>query len=83
MDFSKLGLPSELFSILKSENYSKPYPIQERAIPKILEGKDVLGIAPTGSGKTAAFVLPILARLKKSRTDKNRHIDVLLSLIHI
>ena len=56
--------------------YTKPYPIQEQTIPAILNGKDVLGIAQTGSGKTASYVLPILMNLKGKTTTKNRHINV-------
>lgn len=78
MNFSELGLSVELIKVLDGEKYLKPYPIQEKSIPDIIKGKDVLGIAPTGSGKTAAFALPILMKLKKVRSEKNRHIDVLV-----
>src|SRR5262249_42887633 len=50
---------------LAAENYTNPTPIQTRAIPLLLEGRDLLGIAQTGTGKTAAFALPILQRLGK------------------
>ena len=66
MSFEALGLPKSLTSVLENANYKKPYPIQEEAIPEILKGKDVLGIAQTGSGKTASYVLPVLASLKVS-----------------
>jgi ATP-dependent RNA helicase RhlE len=65
-NFSDLGLHSELS---KNIEYENPTPIQEKAIPLILEGSDVLGIAQTGTGKTAAFCLPILDRLLRP-TDK-------------
>ena len=78
MSFKALGLPVSLMSVLEKENYKKPYPIQEQAIPEILNGKDVLGIAQTGSGKTASYVLPVLAGLKVSEGTKDRKVDVLV-----
>lgn len=78
MPFSKLGISTHLQKALAAEEFRKVYPIQELAIPPILAGKDVLGIAPTGSGKTAAFVLPILSNLKGKTLTKNRHINVLV-----
>ncbi len=78
MPFSSLGL-SEIFQEkLIQQGYEKPYPIQEQAIPIILEGKDILGIAQTGSGKTASFALPILQKLLTDKTAKNRHIKALI-----
>jgi len=61
--FDGLGLADPLQLALKAENYLKPTPIQAQAIPLLNEGKDLLGIAQTGTGKTAAFALPILQRL--------------------
>jgi ATP-dependent RNA helicase RhlE len=61
--FDGLGLAEPLQLALKAENYLKPTPIQAQAIPLLNEGKDLLGIAQTGTGKTAAFALPILQRL--------------------
>jgi ATP-dependent RNA helicase RhlE len=61
--FSDLGLSSSLLKALTIENYGAPTPIQARAIPDLLAGRDLLGIAQTGTGKTAAFALPILDRL--------------------
>jgi ATP-dependent RNA helicase RhlE len=61
--FDGLGLAEPLQLALKAENYLKPTPIQAKAIPLLNEGKDLLGIAQTGTGKTAAFALPILQRL--------------------
>ncbi|MBL4708114.1 MAG: DEAD/DEAH box helicase [Flavobacteriales bacterium] len=78
MSFSKLGISTHLQKALAAEKFDKVYPIQEKAIPPILARKDVLGIAPTGSGKTAAFVLPILMNLKGKTETKNRHINVLV-----
>lgn len=60
--FTDLGLPDTLLRVLDDMGYKKPSPIQAKAIPPLLEGKDVLGLAQTGTGKTAAFALPILAR---------------------
>ena len=60
-DFLSLGLPQLLSDSLAAGGFSEPTPIQTQAIPKLLEGRDVMGIAQTGSGKTAAFGLPILA----------------------
>jgi ATP-dependent RNA helicase RhlE len=61
--FSELGLNPSLLSTLKAEGYEQPTPIQAQAIPAVLEGHDLLGVAQTGTGKTAAFALPILHRL--------------------
>jgi ATP-dependent RNA helicase RhlE len=63
MAFQLLGLSAALATIVKSKGYSKPSSIQEQAIPIVLSGKDMLGLAQTGTGKTAAFALPIIQRL--------------------
>ncbi len=65
--FSSLGLPETLLRALKRVGYETPSPIQSKAIPQLLQGRDLLGIAQTGTGKTAAFALPILARLGADR----------------
>ncbi len=78
MPFSSLGLSPALLSSLVEQNYTKPTPIQETSIPAILSKKDVLGIAKTGSGKTAAYVLPILMNLQQSVLVKNRQANVLV-----
>lgn len=62
-DFSDLGLSQPLLAALTAAGYSKPTPIQSQAIPLVLGGRDLCGIAQTGTGKTAAFALPILQRL--------------------
>ena len=62
-NFTDLGLVKPLLKALAEENYTTPTPIQAQAIPLVLTGKDLLGIAQTGTGKTAAFALPILQRL--------------------
>jgi ATP-dependent RNA helicase RhlE len=63
MPFAALGLPPSLVRGVRAAGYSQPTPIQSRAIPLILEGRDLIGAAQTGTGKTAAFVLPVLAHL--------------------
>tara|TARA_B110000503_G_C7168909_1_gene423312 strand:+ start:3267 stop:4403 length:1137 start_codon:yes stop_codon:yes gene_type:complete len=78
MTFLQLGISEHLKSVLEAENYNKVYPIQDKAIPSILKGRDILAIAPTGSGKTAAFVLPILTNLKGKTITSNRHVNVLV-----
>lgn len=78
MPFSSLGLTSSLLKALADQNYSQPYPIQLEVVPAILKRKDVLGIAPTGSGKTAGYVLPLLTNLQVTVVTKNRHINVLV-----
>jgi ATP-dependent RNA helicase RhlE len=65
--FSTLGIAEPLRRALAAENYTQPTPIQAEAIPLILAGRDVVGIAQTGTGKTAAFGLPLLQRLAEAR----------------
>lgn len=78
MPFSKLGLSDALIKVLAEQKYTQPYQIQKEAIPAILDGKDILGIAQTGSGKTASFVLPILQQFQDYGSSKNRHIKALV-----
>ncbi|MDD2798641.1 MAG: DEAD/DEAH box helicase [Bacteroidales bacterium] len=78
MSFSSLGLSPAITKLLAGHNYVKPFPIQREAIPAIITGKDLLGIAQTGSGKTASYVLPILQQQIGSIKSKNRHIKVLV-----
>lgn len=78
MAFYDLGLSEPLLKALDKLSYTQPYPIQQEAIPAILNGKDVLGIAQTGSGKTACFVLPALEHLAKAAPSKNRFVKVLV-----
>ena len=66
MLFSEMGLLPELVAAVEAKGYTKPSPIQARSIPAVLEGRDVLGGAQTGTGKTAAFSLPLLQILSKS-----------------
>lgn len=63
--FTELGLDKRLLEALETEGYTTPTPIQAQAIPLLLDGRDLLGVAQTGTGKTAAFVLPILQRLSE------------------
>src|ERR1700726_3724063 len=67
MPFSKLGLSAKVLAAVKAAGYPAPTPIQEQAIPHVLARRDVLGIAQTGTGKTAAFVLPMLTMLETGR----------------
>jgi superfamily II DNA/RNA helicase len=67
MSFSNLGLSDKVLAAVAAAGYTKPTPIQEQAIPHVLSRRDVLGIAQTGTGKTAAFVLPMLTILEKGR----------------
>lgn len=67
MSFRDLGLSEKVQSAVASCGYETPTPIQEKAIPHVLEGRDVLGLAQTGTGKTASFTLPMLTRLEKGR----------------
>lgn len=78
MSFSTLGLSEPLLRAVTEQQYSKPYPIQQQAIPVILAGRDVLGIAKTGSGKTASFVLPILELFHRTRSARTRYASVLV-----
>ncbi len=78
MSFSSLGISGSLLDTLETQNYTNPYPIQKEAIPAILDKKDVLGIAKTGSGKTASYVLPILINLQGKSVKKSRHVQVLV-----
>src|SRR5438105_5037036 len=71
MHFSKLGLTEPLLRAVASENYSVATPIQAKAIPAALAGSDVIGSAQTGTGKTAAFALPILQRLSAVQKPHN------------
>jgi len=67
MSFSQLGLSDKVLAAVAATGYTIPTPIQEQAIPHVLARRDVLGIAQTGTGKTAAFVLPMLTLLEKGR----------------
>ena len=72
--FRELALPAPLLAALEKVGYETPTPIQAQTIPPLLEGLDLLGQAPTGTGKTAAFALPLLSRLSTER----RHVQVMV-----
>src|SRR5687768_11574629 len=67
MSFTELGLSQKVLSAVTAAGFETPTPIQAQAIPHALSGCDVLGIAQTGTGKTASFVLPMLTRLERGR----------------
>ena len=72
--FFKLGLIAPLEKRLKEKKYNNPTPIQEKTISRLLEGTDLLGIAQTGSGNTAAFSLPILQHLSLNIMNNNNNL---------
>lgn len=76
--FEDLGLSKPLLTAIAAQNYGKPYPIQQEAIPAVLSGKDIQGIAKTGSGKTASFVLPILEGFLNKKASRRRNLKVLI-----
>ncbi len=72
MSFETLGLSAELLRAVSEQGYSEPTPIQKQAIPVILEGKDILAGAQTGTGKTAGFTLPLLQRLSSKKCEGSK-----------
>ena len=78
MSFKTLGLSDALLKAISKKGYESPSPIQQKAIPLVLEGKDVLASAQTGSGKTAGFALPILQILGSEPTLRLRPIRALV-----
>jgi ATP-dependent RNA helicase RhlE len=70
MQFTDLNIIPPILRALENENYKEPTPIQEQAIPQILQGKDLLGCAQTGTGKTAAFAIPILQLLSEEKPNR-------------
>ncbi len=67
MSFSDLGLSEKVLAAVTEAGYTQPTPIQEQAIPQVMEGRDVVGVAQTGTGKTASFTLPMLTKLERGR----------------
>jgi len=78
MSFQSLGLSKALLKAIHNQGYNSPSPIQEKAIPLILKGKDVLASAQTGTGKTAGFTLPMLQRLSQGQSQKRRKVRALI-----
>lgn len=78
MLFSDLQIIKPILDALNQQGYEKPTPIQEKAIPTILNGQDFLGCAQTGTGKTAAFAIPILQNLTKNHSPNNKKIRALI-----
>ncbi|WP_300687398.1 DEAD/DEAH box helicase [Chryseobacterium sp.] len=77
MNFTDLNLIEPIAKAIQEQGYTTPTPIQERSIPDILDGRDFLGCAQTGTGKTAAFSIPILQNLSKNKVS-NKHIKALI-----
>ncbi len=76
--FQDLGLMAELVRAVADEGYATPTPVQARAIPTVLEGRDLMAAAQTGTGKTAGFTLPMLQRLMATRPEGRRHVRALV-----
>ena len=77
-NFESLGLSKELLRAVESQGYTTPTPVQIQSIPPLLDGRDVLGVAQTGTGKTAAFALPVLQIMSRSRPQGKRYIRALI-----
>src|SRR3954468_21161676 len=78
MPFRALGLDPKISQAVKDAGYTEPTPIQTAAIPPIIAGHDLIGIAQTGTGKTAAFTLPILTKLAQQPAGQRRGTRVLV-----
>ncbi|CCK75251.1 DEAD/DEAH box helicase domain protein [Oleispira antarctica RB-8] len=78
MSFSKLGLSTPIVKAVADLGYTKPTPIQKESIPAVLSGKNILGTSQTGTGKTASFVLPMLEKLSKNKTQRGKRIRALI-----
>jgi len=78
MSFEKLGLCPEILRAINEKGYTEPSPIQAKAIPTIMEGRDVMAAAQTGTGKTAGFTLPMLEHLSKGNRAKRPHVRALI-----
>src|SRR5687768_1185351 len=76
--FDQMGLIQPILKALQEEGYSKPTPIQAQAIPHLIQNRDLLGCAQTGTGKTAAFAIPILQKLYTGNNRHNKGIKVLI-----
>jgi ATP-dependent RNA helicase RhlE len=78
MSFSSLGLSEPLLRAVEAKGYSAPFPVQQKVIPAVLSGRDVMSAAETGSGKTAGFALPLLERLGHGPKARANHVRVLI-----
>ena len=72
MTFKDLGIIDPILRALEEKGYKNPTPIQEQSIPILLQGKDLLGCAQTGTGKTASFAIPIIQMLTKDERENNK-----------
>ena len=79
MSFKSLGLSNALLKAIEKKGYTTPSPIQQKAIPLVLKGRDVLASAQTGTGKTAGFTLPLLQNLSKEQHKRRPIRAVILS----
>ena len=75
MTFDSLGLDSRILSALEKQGYTHPTPIQAQSIPLLLEDYDLLGTAQTGTGKTAAFTIPIIQHLLERKVECKHHVE--------
>ncbi len=78
MSFTSLGLSSPILKAIEEQGYTTPSPIQQQAIPAVINGEDVMAAAQTGTGKTAGFTLPILQRLSSGPKVKGNHVRALI-----
>jgi len=78
MSFASLGLSAPILKSVSEQGYEKASPIQEQAIPLILEGKDIMAAAQTGTGKTAGFTLPVLELLSKGKRPESNQVRALI-----
>ncbi len=78
MGFSKLGFSDSILEVVENKGYNTPSPIQEKSIPLVLEGRDVMAAAQTGTGKTAGFTLPILQLLSKGQLARSNQVRTLI-----
>jgi superfamily II DNA/RNA helicase len=78
MPFSHFGFREEILRAIQKAGYTRPTQVQAAAIPKVMAGNDLIAIAQTGTGKTAAFVLPMLHRLSEKRAEKPRGVRALI-----
>ena len=76
--FTSLGLPRELSDVVAALGYEEPTPVQRETIPLLLEGRDLLGQAATGTGKTAAFALPMLHRISQDKRNPRQTAGLIL-----